>query len=135
MIKQRMNRATALIFAAALTGCASAPPKEGPFPDTIMPRCTMGIDCTAKWKAAKEYVQQNAQMAIINSNDQVIETDVPSVGNGPIAMRVTKELIGKGQYRLRAQAFCSSRKCLKEPWMVVAGFNLKVGAVTPTPVE
>lgn len=127
------NRPLIACIAVLLSACATTPQTEGPYPDTIMPRCSVGPDCTAKWQAAIEFVKQNAQMQIINLNDTVIETDVASFGNGPIAMRVTKEPDGNGRYKLRAIATCPSRRCLKEPWMIVAAFNLKIGGVANQP--
>ena len=121
--------AISAVFAALLlTGCASQPNVAiGP-----TPTCTGAEACKAKWDAAQLFVVKNAGRKIQVATDVIIETFNPSQYGTEIAMRVTKEPLGNGNYKLVAVAWCDNVfGCARNPRQIVADFNTYVSGITP----
>jgi hypothetical protein len=73
--------------------------------DTV-PICVEGSDCKAQWEAAQRWILQNLQWKIQNVSDVYIETFGPGSDDTATAMRIVKEPIGGGRFRLEAKPRC-----------------------------
>jgi hypothetical protein len=124
-----MRIATSLIVAGLLAGCATPGPVVQVGPD---PECSSEKQCAAMWDAAQIFVARNAQMKMQISTNVLIETFNPPQYGTEIAMRVMREPIGGGSYRLSARAWCNNLfGCSSDPHMLRAAFNRQMAAVTP----
>lgn len=116
-----------------LSACASAPAPQtvAQFRSTI-PTCSGPEDCRAKWEAAQIWVSRNAGMKIQTVTDVLIETYNPTGGDPSLGVRVVKEPLGGGAYRLVVTLWCDNLfGCVPDPWQKALEFNRAVGAVKP----
>jgi hypothetical protein len=118
------------------SGCASAPSREvqekkAQFESTI-PVCEGEADCKAKWEAAQLWVVHNAGFKIQTATDVLIETYNPGPSAATVAVRVTKEPLGGGKYKIIAVIWCNNIfGCVPNVWNAALDFNREVGAVKP----
>jgi hypothetical protein len=75
--------------------------------DTV-PVCMEGPDCRTQWDAAQRWILQNLQWRIQNANDIYIETFGPAGYDTATAMRIIKEPIGGGKFRIEANVRCGN---------------------------
>lgn len=102
-----------------LAGCVTVPQS----PPVASPTCAGPADCSAKWDAAQLYVVKHSQMKIQTVTNVLIETFNPPPYGTELAMRVTKEPVGNGTYRLVLEAWCNNMfSCLPNPREAKAGF-------------
>lgn len=136
-----MNRlvlaATAsLILASTLAGCSISPAKDeqmnrAEFERTI-PTCDGEQDCNVKWEAAQLWVVHNAGFKIQTATNVLIETYNAVGGSSSIAVRVTKEPLGGGRYKIVVRTFCDNMfGCIPDRWTAAFDFNRTVGAAQP----
>lgn len=122
-----------LILIMTLQGCVLPPPMNATtFTEPPPPTCVGPEDCKAKWDAAQIFVVKHAEMKIQIATDVLIETYNAPGSSTAIAIRITKEPLGGGQYQLVMSAPCgnmfgcgSSRTDLKRL------FNATIKAATP----
>lgn len=133
-----MNTRTTLTSALAifLTGCAVQPTaaqvaEQQRIVET-MPVCAGEDDCRVKWEAAQLWVTRNAGFKIQVATSVLIETYNPTDYSPRLAMRLTKEPMGGGRYRLRLEAWCANLfGCSPTPASATLAFNYQIGNVTP----
>lgn len=114
-----------IALCCVLSGCATTPPA----PPVEMPTCDGAADCAAKWEAAQLYVVKHAGMKIQNVTSVLIETFNPPQYGTDLAMRVTKEPMGGGSYRLVIDAWCNNMfGCGSPPRSVEADFARVIAA-------
>lgn len=127
-----MIRRTAIfVISALICSCATAPsPREQAQIEATRPTCQGEKDCAAKWETAQLYVIKHTDYKLEIATNVLIET-FDSRDKG-MAMSVTKEPLGGGQYKLVARAWCDSiLGCYQPPVDVVLGFNQQVAASPP----
>jgi hypothetical protein len=133
MLISRCVSLTLILGALSLVGCATAGPSpqvRAQFQDTI-PTCSGEADCKAKWETAQLWVVHNAGFKIQTATDVLIETCNATGGSPSIAVRVTKEPLGGGQYRFVVFVSCDNIfGCVPDSWQAAINFNQVVGAAT-----
>lgn len=82
---------------------------------TEAPVCEGVEDCSAKWDAAQLFVIKHADMKIQTVTNVLIETYNPPRSSVDIAMRVIKEPLGSGRYKLVASVICVNIFGCREP--------------------
>jgi hypothetical protein len=118
------------------SGCASAPSpeiqaKRVQFESTI-PICEGEADCKAKWEAAQLWVVHHAGFKIQTATDVLIETYNPGPSDATVAVRVTKEPLGGGKYKMLVFVWCNNIfGCVPNGWDAALNFNREIGAVKP----
>ena len=129
--------ATAILAAAAtLAGCAT-PIDPAINEEAKRPLlCAAGLDCDAKWDAAQLWIVKNAGWKLQTSTTVVLQTFGPSTAVNDslrIAVTVTREPEGPGQYRIKISARCGNPfGCTVEPMAAIADFKRYVNAVGTT---
>ncbi len=94
----------------------------------VRPTCSGDDDCKAKWEVAQLWVVENSFYDLKIVTDVLLET-YRSKGK-PLAMKVTKDPIGDGEYKLVAYASCSNGSgCIVNPTDAVIDFNKTINAV------
>lgn len=124
-----------MVAAAALfAGCAASPQMlaaQKAFRESI-PVCNGPVDCQAKWDAAQLWVVQNAGVKIQTATSVVIETYNSPDSSPRLAVRVTKEPLGGGRYRIVVVTGCANIfGCQPNHIDAALDFNRQVGAATP----
>lgn len=126
----------ATLSVALLSGCATVSPaamqqKRTEFEQTI-PTCSEEKECNAKWEAAQLWVVHHAGFKIQTATNVLIETYNATGGSPSIAVRVTKEPLGGGKYKLVVFVTCDNIfGCVPDSWDAALDFNRTVGAVQP----
>lgn len=121
---------TFAIFIAALllSGCATPPEnlaKQSKIEQT-RPTCNGATDCNAKWEAAQLWVVHNAGLKIQLNTNVIIETYNST--DMSLAVRVTKEPLGGGRYKLVATVWCDNDfGCHSDPLDATLNFNSTIG--------
>lgn len=88
-----------------------------------VPTCMEGPDCKAQWEAAQRWILQNLRWKIQSANDVYIETFGPS-DEAATAMRVVKEPVGGGKFRIEANTRCGNMiGCFPDPADSLLNFN------------
>lgn len=122
------NAARISLVFVLLSACATTPP----IPVGESPTCDGEADCKAKWDAAQLFVVKNAEMKIQIATNVLIETYNSTEYGTEIAMRVTKEPLGGGRFRLEATAWCNNfLGCSSPPRRIMAAFNSYIPTITP----
>jgi hypothetical protein len=119
-----------VLCALLLSACVAFPtdPSHTTYP---APTCEGEADCKIKWEAAQLFVAKNSDQKIQVATDVLIETFNPTYSTN-IAMRVMKEPLGGGRYKLVALAFCNNWfGCNRKPSTVEYQFNLEIAEVMP----
>lgn len=121
-----------LVSLAALSAaaCATAPasPEKRMQAQQTTPSCEGEADCKAKWEAAQLWVVHNADFKVQLATDALIET----YGGKGISVRVTKEPLGAGRYKIVVFVYCGNAfGCKFNPWDGAINFNHTVGAARP----
>lgn len=123
-------KALSILPAAFLVGCVVAPATPEYLGEP--PICEGEADCTAKWEAAQLYVVKTAGFKIQVVTNVLIETYNSTGSSTDLAMRVTKEPLGGGRYKLVATAQCANLfGCTPSPSYAVSIFNSTVSSATP----
>lgn len=119
-------------IAVFFSGCATTgdiTAKRAEFESTI-PTCKTDRDCEMKWSAARNWVLNNSGWKIQHLTNDFIET-YNAVGGSPrIAVRVTKEPLTEGGYKLVVKTWCDNIfGCVPDAWDAAISFNREVGSV------
>jgi len=94
---------------------------------TEAPVCDGVEDCSAKWDAAQLFVVKNSDLKLQTATSVILETYSPRRSSTQIAMRVTKEPIGGGRYKIVAEVFCVNIFGCREPSAkIIERFNAEV---------
>jgi len=108
--------------------------KQAEFNRTI-PICTNEKDCTDKWDAAQLWVVHHADFKIQTATNVLIETYNATNGTTSLAVRVTKEPVGGGQYKFLVNVWCDNifgcipnNRNFDDEWDAALDFNRTVGA-------
>jgi len=124
----------ALALFVLLSACADSPQfvaKKEQIEQT-RPICESGKDCDAKWKAVRGWVIDNAGFYIWKENSESIETSIGGDNDERPIVRVTKEPIGEGKYKIVVAISCTNfYGCVPNKWNEELAFNRAIGAVTP----
>lgn len=118
-----------------IAGCASqkraAQENRDKFNQTI-PICVDERDCTAKWEAAQLWIVHNAGYKLQTVTNVLLETYNATGSRTNLAVRVTKEPLGEGKYKILVRTWCDNIfGCQPDSWAAALDFNQKIGAVTP----
>lgn len=120
--------------AVMLCGCAASPQMlaaQKAFRESI-PVCNGVSDCQVKWEAAQLWVVQNAGVKVQTATSVVIETYNSPESSTRLAVRVTKEPLGGGRYRIVALAGCANIfGCQPNHLAAALDFNRQVSAAVP----
>lgn len=128
--------ATLLTSIFLLSGCvspaqqAAAQEKQNRMYETI-PVCNGEKDCSVKWDMAQLWVVRNASYKIQTSTSVLIETYSRSDDNDKMAVRVTKEPVGGGKYKILAEVTCLGIRWNCDAVNSTLDLNQKVGAAIP----
>lgn len=115
---------TIIAVSLALAGCMT----HREYITVPAPQCSSPESCKMMWDAAQLFVARNSDQKIQIATDVLIETYNPTYSTN-IAMRVTKEHLGGGLYKISADAFCSNPfGCNVHPANVINRFNSSVAA-------
>ena len=128
--------AAPLIF-LVFAGCAVDPAVQAAHQakleemEKTTPICNGEKDCAAKWEMAQFWVSRNSEYKIQTSTNVIIETY--SSPDRRIDVRVTKEPMGGGKYKIVAQVGCNYRinSCMRDELDAILDFNRQVSAATP----
>lgn len=97
--------------------------------DTI-PTCSSDKECLNKWEAAQFWVSNNSGYKIQTATSAIIETYNATGGSVALAMKVLKEPLGNGQYRMVMSARCDNMfGCQVEPLQAIQNFNDYVNTI------
>lgn len=117
-----------------ISGCgATLPVKEqkAAFERSI-PTCKEGYDCKAKWDAAQLWIVKHSGYKLQIVTDVLLETYNATNYSTNIAVRVTKEPLGSGTYRLLVVVTCDNLfGCTPNAWEAALDFNHSIAAVVP----
>lgn len=140
MSKHLRTNVLAAAATALLCACAAPPPSAGQQAlaervTATIPVCDGEKDCAAKWEAAQLFVVNNAGYKLQTATSVIIETFTPPQPSPLIAMRVTKEPLGGGKYRILGAVICSNGgligvPCQRPPLEVLLDFNRQVAAAS-----
>lgn len=124
-----------LLATLSLAGCAATnaanQARRTAFESTI-PTCTGDVDCKAKWEAAQLWVVKNSGYKLQIVTDVLLETYNATDYSTNLAVRVTKEPVGSGTYRLIVSTNCANIfGCTPNAWDAAIDFNRKISAVKP----
>lgn len=117
-----------------VAGCAASPEtqaKRAEFERTI-PICTEGVDCDIKWDAAQLWIVKNAGYKLQIATNVLLETYNPGYAKTELAVRVTKEPLGGGTYKLVVATWCDNLfGCNPDRLDAALDFNRTISAVKP----
>lgn len=121
-----------LLAALAIGGCAYVPtPRpvtQQPTQKTIL-ACLSAQECEIKWAAAQRWILDNAGYQLKTVSADCLETYSATGGSPVIAVRVAKEPLSSGGYRLVAEIWCDNMfGCVPDAEAATAAFNREVGA-------
>lgn len=126
-----MNKIIALsIIGAFISGCATSPEQQARNNKLRIlaadePVCESTESCRVMWDKAVYYVSDNAQMAIRNSSDNLVETY--SSNNLRLHAKVNKVPMGGDKYKIKSVWGCGNVfGCNRNPYEVKAEFNAYV---------
>jgi len=133
-----MSTPKVFCVALALTqqwGCAESPTflAKRAMIDETTPVCVGEQGCSAKWRAARHWVVNDAGLPIRIATDDVIETYNGWPSQDPrLIVRVTKEPLGGGKYKILVATSCAyDYGCIPDRWNAALDFNRTVGAARP----
>lgn len=131
-----MSKKTIWLLAALLSSCALTESPERQMLrakiEQTRPICSGNEDCQAKWEAAQLFVVKHAGYKIQIASSVLIETYNPTSASTSLAMRVTKEPLGGGQYKIIARVWCDNPLgCVSDPINVVLAFNHIISQARP----
>lgn len=116
-----------------LTGCSLQSPQPGQlaeFQNTI-PTCHSQSECDAKWSAARTWVLNNSAYKIQNYSADYLETYGGGNADTGFQVRVNKEIMLEGGYRIVVNVSCGNRfGCAKDPITAQIDFNTHVNQIT-----
>ena len=95
--------------------------------------CEGESECNSMWERAMFFVSSNAGYKMQIANDILIETYNPTQYNTKLAMRVTKEPLGNGNYHIVTTAWCNNVfGCTPDAYVMIlkAKRYMKQGAET-----
>lgn len=98
------------VIAALTTGCATGPkftPEMQAELDSPL-ICSSPQECKEMWERATYFVSTAAGFKLQIANDSIIETFNPSPNSPHLAMRVVREPLGGGRYRIAVSAWCDN---------------------------
>lgn len=102
------------IFAGAilvgLTACASNPQHQAQLAEfeASRPTCDGQEQCDAMWERAQVWVAQNSRLKIQTATNVLIETYGGRQHDTTLSMRVLKEPMGGGKYRIVFSGGCNN---------------------------
>lgn len=129
-MKQVRQKCLAIAVAGLAHGCMTVPS----VPVGTAPVCHEEKQCAEMWDAAQLFVVHYAGMKLQTVTNVVIETFNSPDYKTDLAMRVTKEPIGGGAYRLTAEAWCGNfLGCMPNASVVVAAFNTQLKEIGNAP--
>jgi len=96
------------------------------------PVCVQGPDCDAKWDAALHWVYNHAGFYVRTANANLIDTYFGGASDERPVVRVTKEPLGEGKYKLVISIDCTNFfGCVPNKWNEELSFNQPIASVTP----
>lgn len=124
-----------VVAAISLVGCAAQKranqQNQARFDQTI-PICNDEKDCAAKWEAAQLWIIHNAGYKLQTTTSVLLETYNATGSSTSLAVRVTKEPLGGGKYKILVRTWCDNfLGCAPDSWGAALDFNQKISAVTP----
>jgi len=124
-----------VFYSLFLNGCAPITQQQKDRWSETIPYCYSKPDCTAKWAAARNWVQNNASVKIQIYSDDLIETYNPSPNSPKIAARVTKEpnatsTTGDQSYYFGIKVWCNNIfGCIPTADESILSFNNYVSSI------
>ena len=123
-----MSLRYAITAASLLIASCAAAPTAPPLP---APTCSGAADCNAKWEAAQLFVVKHSDQKIQVATNVLIETYNPTRSTN-IAMRITKEPLGDGAFRIVPEIYCGNPfGCNASPSELRRLFTHIIEATTP----
>lgn len=119
----------ALLF--TLAGCATVQddPRKREHAQATIPTCKADRECEMKWAAARKWVLTNSSFKMKLMTSDYMETYSPTGGSALIAVRVSKEPVVSGGYRLVVGVWCDNMfGCVPDAWDAAIAFNKEVSA-------
>lgn len=122
-----------ILTAAVLAGCATAPsPEQIAARNAITastPTCSSDKECEVKWAAARAWINANAGWRLQHVQADYLETYNSVGGSTNIAVRVTKQPLRTGGYRILGSVWCDNMfGCIPDNWVALKQFNDYVNA-------
>jgi len=121
----------AAIVVTALAGCATyrPDPMKQAIAQSTIPVCMSERECELKWAAARRWVLNNASFKIKTISNDFIETHGPIGGSPLVAVRVNKDPIPTGGYRIVVGVYCDNMfGCAPDAWDSAIRFNNEVNS-------
>lgn len=117
---------TTLLAGCAVTG--NTPERRAELAATA-PKCYTDKDCEIMWSAARRWVLSNAGMKLQIVTADFMETYNPLPNSSKLAVRVTKEPMREGGYRIAVVTWCDNLiGCVPDNWDAALAFNREVSA-------
>lgn len=100
----------AALAALSMAGCASNPQRQAMLAEyeASRPTCQGKEQCDAMWEHAQVWVANNSRMKIQTATNVLIETYGGGSNSAQLAMRVVKEPLGGGAYKLVFSGGCAN---------------------------
>lgn len=132
----RRARTFALLAAALLllSGCATQIAQRAARMEELnrtIPTCFSDRECELKWSAARSWILANAGMKLQHLTSDFLETyNPPTQSSTALAVRVVKEPMSSGGYRLVVRTWCNNFiGCFPNVMDAALHFNATVNAV------
>ena len=121
--------AMALMGASCTTTGVPVQQRQAAIVSTI-PTCSTDRECELKWSAARQWILSNAPMKLQHLAPDFMETYNPRRNSIDIGVRVVKEPMPQGGYRIVATIWCDNiyDLCRPNKWDALQNFNDYVNA-------
>jgi hypothetical protein len=99
---------------------------------TPIARCTVGVDCDAKWKRARKWVLNNSRFTLVLDTDQAILTHPAIYANTDASYAVVLDPPENGIRAIRFRAWCGNWvACIPSPQSLRIMFSQAMADVSP----
>lgn len=118
-----------VIATTLLAGCATTAdnPAKREFAQKTIPTCKSERECELKWFAARRWVLNNSAYKIKTITADFLETYSATGGSSLISVRVSKEPVASGGYRIVVGVWCDNMfGCNPDAWDAAIAFNREV---------
>jgi hypothetical protein len=123
-----LTRLLVSVLVLTLTACATpVDPAKRAYAQETIPKCFSDRECELKWAAARKWVLDHSPFKMKTVTPDYLETYGPMPNDPSITMRVSKEPIKTGGYRIVVGVWCDNMfGCTPNAWDTAIRFNKDV---------
>ena len=123
-----MKKLVSIILITLVAGCATAPSENEVtlrrMISESIPVCTSPKECEVKWAAARSWIIQNAGWKLQHVQPDFMETYNSINSSTRLAVRVVKEPLQNGGYKITATVWCDNWiSCYPDKLDALLSFN------------